>query len=73
LWQIGQVLTVPVSFFFDGLDGIKPTTDPLVNEREIRLCHGLRKLSGPRQKCLFDLVNTFAGSDIGGDAGGGKP
>jgi transcriptional regulator with XRE-family HTH domain len=68
LWQLGRILIVPVSYFFDGLDDHPPITTAIeiplseleLSKQELSLCHALRNLSAAKQKCLFDLVKTFA-------------
>ncbi len=73
LWALAQALNVPVSYFFDGLDDHirqpdQATGDILgqsLGDREQRLCRALRTLPSAQQKCLFDLVSTFAGDGVG--------
>ena len=68
LWQLGQILIVPASYFFDGLDDdprlnttIKiPLNELELSKQELSLYHAIRTLSGAKQKCLFDPVKTFA-------------
>ena len=60
LWQLARTLTVPVSYFFDGLDNMFLAIEMPLSQKEFQLCRDLRTMSEPRQTCLFDLVKTFA-------------
>ncbi len=64
LWQLSQVLDVPVSYFFEGLDeGAKAwSSNDILSEREIlKLVRAYHRITDPEiRKRLRVLVNAVA-------------
>ena len=64
LWQLGQVLDVPVSYFFEGLDeGAKAwsSDDTLFKCETLEFVRAYHRITDPKaRKCLFELVKAIA-------------
>ncbi len=64
LWQLSQILDVPVSYFFKGLDeGAKAwsSEDMLVKRETLELVRAYYRITNPRsRKRLFGLVKAMA-------------
>ena len=64
LWQLSQVLDVPVSFFFEGLgDGAKalPPDDALLRRETLELVRAYYRICDPAtRKRLYDMTKAMA-------------
>ena len=64
LWQLSQVLDVPMSYFFEGLDeGAKAWSpdDMLVKRETLELVRAYYRITDPKiRKRLFELVKAVA-------------
>ena len=62
LWQAGKVLDVPISYFFEGLDGkAEPAADILNTRAELELVRDYETCSEDIQKSAFHLCKAVAG------------
>lgn len=62
LWQVSQLLGVPVGYFFDGLDGDAPADaeDPLMRRETLELVRAYNAIADPKEKrALFALVRAI--------------
>ncbi len=64
LWQLSQVLDVPMSYFFEGLDeGAEAwsSDDMLVKRETLKLVRAYYRIIDPKaRKCLFEMVKAMA-------------
>ncbi len=71
LWDIATVLDVPISYFFEGLDGAEelasevekeaaPQGDMLVDKEAQSLVRNYYSLPEPQRKRLFDLAQVLS-------------
>ena len=64
LWDIAAVMEVPVSFFFEGLDGQAPDTgeargDILTDKEAIELLRAYYGIPENQRRRLFDLARVL--------------
>jgi transcriptional regulator with XRE-family HTH domain len=65
LWQLSQVLDVPVSFFFDGLDDIaggEPGAEEVAGRRLMQLAADFALLTEDERSQIAKLVGAIAGT-----------
>lgn len=65
LWDIAAVLEVPVSFFFEGLDGQAPDTgeargDILTDKEALELVRAYYAIPEAQRRRLFDLARVLS-------------
>ena len=65
LWDIAAVLEVPVSFFFEGLDGQAPDTgeargDILTDKEALELVRAYYAIPETQRRRLFDLARVLS-------------
>ena len=62
LWSLAEALTVPVSYFFDGMKdlkfSVKPADQP-ISADEMLLCLSIRNLTTDQRNSLHNLVAAF--------------
>ena len=65
MWDIAATMEVPVSFFFEGLDGQAPDTgeargEVLADKEALDLVRGYYAMPDNQRRRLFDLARLFA-------------
>ena len=65
MWDIAATMEVPVSFFFEGLDGQAPDTgmvrgDPLTDKEALNLVRTYHAIPKNQRRHLFDLAYALA-------------
>ena len=65
MWDIAAAMEVPVSFFFEGLDGQAPDTgmvrgDPLTDKEALNLVRTYHAIPKNQRRHLFDLAYALA-------------
>ncbi len=65
MWDIAAAMEVPVSFFFEGLDGQAPDTgmvrgDPLTDKEALNLVRTYHAIPKNQRRHLFDLACALA-------------
>ncbi len=65
MWDIAAAMDVPVSFFFEGLDGQAPNMgkvqgDPLTDRETLDLVRTYYAIPKNQRRCLFDLAYALA-------------
>ncbi|MCV2865221.1 helix-turn-helix domain-containing protein [Albidovulum sediminicola] len=65
LWDIAEALSVPISFFFEGLDsGVAPTDevggDILADKEAMLLVRSYYAIPEPQRRRLFDLAKVLS-------------
>ncbi len=65
MWDIAVAMEVPVSFFFEGLDGQAPDTgmvrgDPLTDKEALALVRTYHAIPKNQRRHLFDLAFALA-------------
>ncbi len=65
MWDIAMAIEVPLSFFFDGIDGQAPDTgeargDILTDKEALQLVRAYYSIPGNRRRRLFDLASVLA-------------
>jgi transcriptional regulator with XRE-family HTH domain len=65
LWDIAAVMEVPVSFFFEGLDGQAPDTgeargDILTDKEALELVRAYYSIPENQRRRLFDLARVLS-------------
>jgi hypothetical protein len=71
MWRMADVLDVPISYFFDGLDRSKPAGQPdQWDPAVLRLARRIRTLPTPVRNSLASLVGSMVtdGDDDGIDS-----
>ena len=64
MWDIAAAMEVPVSFFFEGLDGQAPDTgmvrgDPLTDKEALNLVRTYHAIPERQRRQLFDLADAL--------------
>lgn len=65
LWDLSQVLDVPVGFFFDDMGDQAAPAVPDLKRRHLDLCRRLDRLSDAQQLIVCDLVAALASAQGG--------
>jgi len=64
LWDISEVLGVPVAFFFEGLDGKTPAADDaqdiLADKEALQLVRSYYAIPEAQRRRLFDLARVLS-------------
>ncbi len=65
IWDIAAAMEVPMSFFFEGLDGQAPDTgmvrgDPLTDKKALNLVRTYHAIPKNQRRLLFDLAYALA-------------
>jgi transcriptional regulator with XRE-family HTH domain len=66
LWDIANVLSVPVSFFFEGVEGATqaaiagPAADPMASKEVLDLIRFYHAMPENQQRRLIDLARTLS-------------
>ena len=64
LWDISEVLGVPVAFFFEGLDGKPPAADDaqdiLADKEALQLVRSYYAIPEAQRRRLFDLARVLS-------------
>jgi transcriptional regulator with XRE-family HTH domain len=63
LFEISQVLEVPISYFFDGLGEVAPSgeeTDVLANREALELVRAFYSIPEQQRKRLFELARALS-------------
>lgn len=66
LYDLSRVLEVPVSFFFDGMDGGAANAEPDLKRWQLETVRHLEKLPEQQRKAVYSLVAALAAEADGG-------